>query len=133
MFSFSLRYRFSPFINLSLCISALDIIFSMLFSLLLVNKTIPLCFFLFFIDFKQFLTIFGNFITYRKNKLRLALVIPAGAPIAGANEAIETPPLVADKTSKLCQHTQKLQYIYKVIYSLFLFREFQQQNSPLFY
>ena len=33
-------------------------------------------------------------------KLKLALADPTGAPITLANEAIETPPLVADKTIK---------------------------------
>ena len=31
-------------------------------------------------------------------KLKLALANPTGAPITLANEAMETPPLVADKT-----------------------------------
>ena len=34
-------------------------------------------------------------------KLSLTLVIPAGAPIIIATEAIETPPSIADKTNKI--------------------------------
>ena len=33
-------------------------------------------------------------------KLKLALAIPTGAPITVANDAVETPPLAADKTIK---------------------------------
>ena len=33
-------------------------------------------------------------------RLRLALVIPIGAPITVGKDAIETPPLVTDKTTK---------------------------------
>ena len=33
-------------------------------------------------------------------KLKLALAIPTGAPITVANDAIDIPPLVADKTIK---------------------------------
>ena len=45
---------------------------------------------------------FNNFFTnpiHNENiRLKLALVIPTGVPIAVANDAIETPPLVIDKT-----------------------------------
>ena len=51
-----------------------------------------------------FLVAFNNFFTspvHNENvSLRLALVIPIGAPIAVAKHAIETPPLVTDKTIK---------------------------------
>ena len=56
-------------------------------------------FFLFF-----FLVIFSNFLTIRvvreKNKVRLALAIPAGAPTIVASKMIDTPPLVALKIIK---------------------------------
>ena len=45
--------------------------------------------------------------------LRLAVVIPTGAPITVANGAIEMLPLVTDKTIKdLYQNNQKEQYVY---------------------
>ena len=56
-------------------------------------------FFLFF-----FLVILSNFLTIpvarEKNKVRLALAIPTGAPTILVNEIIDTPPLVALKTIK---------------------------------
>ena len=51
-----------------------------------------------------FLVGFNNFFTspvHNENAtLKLALVIPIGVPIAIAKDAIETPPLVTDKTIK---------------------------------
>ena len=51
-----------------------------------------------------FLFAFNNFcisLVHNENaRLKLALVIPIGAPIAFAKDAIETPPLVTDKTIK---------------------------------
>ena len=51
-----------------------------------------------------FLVAFNNFFTspvHDENaRLKLALVIPIGAPIAVAKDAIETPPLLTDKTIK---------------------------------
>ena len=51
-----------------------------------------------------FLVAFNNLFTspvHNENgRLKLALVIPIGAPIAVAKDAIETPPLVTDKTIK---------------------------------
>ena len=50
------------------------------------------------------LVVFNNFFTrpvHNENaRLRLALVIPIGAPITVAKDAIETPPLATDKTIK---------------------------------
>ena len=69
----------------------------MLFSLLLTNITISLCFFLFRVVFNNFFTIP---IDTEKARLKLAFAIPTGAPIAVANDAIEMLPLVADKTIK---------------------------------
>ena len=52
----------------------------------------------------MFLVIFSNFSTIPvvrdKNKVRLALAIPTGAPKILANEIIDTPPLVELKTTK---------------------------------
>ena len=43
--------------------------------------------------------------------LKLALVIPAGAPITVANDATEMLPVVTDKTITY-QKSQKKQYVY---------------------
>ena len=52
-----------------------------------------------------FLIILSNFfiipIVSEKNKVRLALAIPTGAPTTFVNEMIETPPLVPLKTTKV--------------------------------
>ena len=54
--------------------------------------------------FFLFLAAFNNFFTspvHNENaRLRLEIVIPTGIPITVANYAIETPPLVTDKTIK---------------------------------
>ena len=79
-------------------INAWDINVSMLLSLLLANIRILSCFFF------LFLVIFSNFLTIpvvrEKNKVRLALVIPTGAPTILVNKIIDTPPLFALKTFK---------------------------------
>ena len=76
--------------------NAWDINDSMLLTLLLANIRILSCFFFFFI------VIFSNFLMIpvdkEKIKVKLALVIPNGAPIAVVNETINIPPLVALKT-----------------------------------
>ena len=76
--------------------NASDILLFILFNLLLASITILLCFFF------LFLVAFNNSFTspvHNENaRLRLALVIPIGTPITVAKEAIETPPLVIDKT-----------------------------------
>ena len=70
----------------------------MLFNLLLANIAILLCFFF------LFRAVFNNFITIpvviENTKLKLALAIPTGAPITVANEGVDIPLLVADKTIK---------------------------------
>ena len=69
---------------------------SILFNLLLANITILLCFFfLFHVVLNSFFTIpvkIGN------ERLKLALVIPTGAPITVANDAMVKLPVVTDKT-----------------------------------
>ena len=66
----------------------------MLFTLLLVIITISLCFlFLFYVVFN------GSFmipVVNENAKIRLALAIHRGSPVAVANDAIEMPSLVAD-------------------------------------
>ena len=51
-----------------------------------------------------FLVAFNNFFTSpvqnENARLRLAFVIPIGAPVTVAKDAIETQPLVTDKTIK---------------------------------
>ena len=54
--------------------------------------------------FLFFFVILSNFLTIsvvrEKNKVRLALAIPTGAPTILVNEIIDTPPLIALKTVK---------------------------------
>ena len=54
--------------------------------------------------FPFFLVIFSNYLSIlivrEKNKVRIALAIPTGAPTIVVNEIIDTPPLVALKTIK---------------------------------
>ena len=80
-------------------INASDINVSMLLSLLLANIRNLSCFFF------LFLVIFSNFLTIpvvrEKNKVRLALAVPTGAPAILVNEIIDTPLLVALKTIKI--------------------------------
>ena len=68
----------------------------MLFNLLLANITILLCFFL------LFLVVFNSFFTIpveiENARLKPALTIPTGAPMAVANDAIQMLPVVTDKT-----------------------------------
>ena len=73
-------------------INARDINVSMLLSLHLVN------FFFFFVISSNFLTIP---VVRENDKVKLALAIPTGAPTIVANEIIDTPPVVALKTSKI--------------------------------
>ena len=73
----------------------------MLFTLLLANIIILLCFFfLFRLVFNNFFTIPEDNEDLQDVRLRLALAIPTGVPITDANDAIEMLPLVADKTIK---------------------------------
>ena len=51
--------------------------------------------FLFFVAFNNFFT---SPVLNENARLKLALVIPIGAPITVGKDAIETPPLVTDKT-----------------------------------
>ena len=70
---------------------------SMLLSLLLANiKILSGFFFLFFVVLSNFFTIP---IAREKNRVKLALAIPKGAPKTLVNEQIDIPPVVALKTS----------------------------------
>ena len=73
-------------------INARDVNVSILLSLHLVN------FFFFFVISSNFLTIP---VVRENDKVKLALAIPTGAPTIVANEIIDTPPVVALKTSKI--------------------------------
>ena len=92
---------------------------SMLLSLLLANIRILSCFFF------LFLVIFSNFLTIHvvreKNKVRLALAIPTGAPTILVNEIIDTPPLVALKKLKPDQYNQKQQHTCLIFYYMIFF------------
>ena len=75
---------------------SLDILFSILFNLLLANITIWLCFlFLFLTVFKN---LFTNPDVTENVKLELAPIIRAGTPRTLANDAIERVPDNIDKT-----------------------------------
>ena len=83
---------------ISLFINAPDISLSMLFNLLLANITIVLCFFfLFHVVFNHFFTMPVDITNAR---LKLALAVPAGAPITFANDAIKMLLLFTDKAIK---------------------------------
>lgn len=58
--------------------------------------------------FKRFLAVQ---LLIENTKLGLVLVILTGAPITVAYEAVETSPLVADKTKKVYQKNQTLHFI----------------------
>ena len=80
-------------------VNAWDTKVSMLSSLLLAKIRILSCFFF------LFLVILNNLwitpVVREKIRVRLALAIPAGAPTVLADEMIQTPLLVAFKTSKI--------------------------------
>ena len=66
-------------------------------------------FFLFLIVFKNFFT---NPVVIENARLQLALIIPTGAPITVANDAIEMLPVVTDKTITDLLNTKKKWYTY---------------------
>ena len=89
--------------------SASDTLLSMLFSLRLANITILLCFFfLFLVALDNFYFLIPGDMEYAS--LKFALVIPTGAPIAVANDAVKRLPLVLDKAIKYL--SKKMQHIY---------------------
>ena len=80
------------------------ILLSMLFNLLLASIAILLCFFfLFLVAFNNF---FANPVVIENARLQLALIIPTGAPITVANDAIEILLIVTNKTM-IYQNSQK--------------------------
>ena len=97
--SFSFKILINSSWLISRSINACDIHISMLLSLLLANIIILSCFFF------LLLVIFNNFLNIpvvrEKCKVRLALVIPTGAPIILLNEIIDTPLFVALKAIKI--------------------------------
>ena len=67
----------------------------MLFNLLLASITIlPCLFFLFLVVFNN---LFTNPVVTENARLQLALIIPTGAPITVADDAIEMLPVATDK------------------------------------
>ena len=72
-------------------INASDILLSMLFNLFLANTTILLCFFF------LFLVVFNRFFTIPV-EIENARQMQENAPIAVVNDAIETLPVVTEKT-----------------------------------
>ena len=79
-------------------INACDTKFSTLLSLVLANIRILSCFFfLFLVIFIIFLTIP---VAREKNKVKIALAIPTGAPTILVNEIIDLPSLVTLKIIK---------------------------------
>ena len=70
-------------------------------------------FFLFLVVFKNFDT---NPIVIENARLQLALVIPTGAPVAVANDAIEMLPVATDKIiNHLSKYSKKAIYLLKVL------------------
>ena len=67
----------------------------MLFNLLLASITILLC--LFFLFLVVFNNLFTNPVVTENARLQLALIIPTGAPITVADDAIEMLPVATDK------------------------------------
>ena len=97
----------------------------MLFNLLQARITVLLCFFfLFRVVFYDFSIIP---VVKENAKLKRVLAIPTGTPITLAIEAIETPPLVADKTIKaLSKYINIFTHLLIYFYSLILIHVFQQ-------
>ena len=86
----------------------------MLFNLLLTSITILLCFFLLFI------VVFNSFfmipVEIENARLKLALIIPTGAPITVANDAIEMLPVVTDKTiNDLSKYSKEAIYLLSLL------------------
>ena len=79
-------------------INACDINVLMLLSLLLANIRTLSCFFFFFLVI--LCSCFTIPVDRERNKVRLELAIPTGAPIILVNEQRDTAPLVALKTMK---------------------------------
>ena len=98
-------------------INACDIKVSMLFSSLLANINILSCFFfLFLVVLNDLLTI-----PVVREKIRVKLAIPTGAPTTLVNEQIDTPPVLQllhlkQLESFLCN--QKQLHIYLIFYCL---------------
>ena len=82
-------------------------------NLLPANITILLCFFLLIVVFNSLFTIP---VETENEKLKLALTIPTGAPIAVANDAIEMLPVVTDKTiNELSKSSKEAIYLLSLL------------------
>ena len=94
--------------------SASDIVLSMLFNSLVANITILLCVsFLFLIVFK---TLFTNPAVIENARLQLAFIIPTGAPVAVANDALEMLPVATDKTvNNLSSYSKEAIYLLRFL------------------
>ena len=79
--------------------NSLDVSLSVLFNLHLASIAILMCFFLLFLVFKNF---FINPDVIENVKSHRAPIIPAGAPITVASDAIEMLPDNIDKTFNFC-------------------------------
>ena len=86
---------YSPWL-ISMSINACDVKVSVLLSLLLANIKILSCFFMLLVVLNSFLTIP---VAREKNKVKLVLAIPTGAPATLVNEEIDIPPVVGLKSS----------------------------------
>ena len=81
----------------------------MLFNLLRASIAILLCFFF------LFLVVFNSFfmipVEIKNERLKLTLIIPIGAPMTVANDAVEMLTVVTNKRLMTYQNIQKKQYI----------------------
>ena len=104
------------------------ILLSMLFKLLLARITVLLCFFvLFLVVFNSFFT---NPVVIENARLQLALIIPAGAPITVAKDAIEMLPVATDKTiNDLSKYSKEAIYLLRILLTSFLSLKYLQYNN----
>ena len=84
-----------------------------------------------------FLVVFNNFFTSPAHnefaRLRLALVIPIGAPVTVVKDPIETPPIVTDKMKDLSKESKKEIYLlsFSLINSLSLISTIKYSSISL--
>ena len=57
--------------------------------------------------------------------INLVYAIPTETPVTLAKEIIDIPPLVGNKTVRVCRNNQRQQCIYLVFYLLLFFLEFR--------
>ena len=131
---FSIIIAIKSSLLISLFLNTSYILLSVLLSLLLANITILLCFlFLYRVVFNSIFTIP---VKIENARLKLPLIIPTGALITVANDAIEILPVKAIKAIKQIkqlmtyQNSQKKQCIYHSFCPLILFLSSLQLNNP---